>query len=772
MRDEANPGGVHQADSMARRLLASMESWGASDLFLAEGRPPSARIAGEVRAVDLPATTAGELDALLDEVLTARQRARFVEHFDIDAGYALADGRRFRFNFGRQRGRTFVTARAIPPGEIDLASLGHPAAVIDLSREQRGLVLVTGATGAGKSTTVAGLIHEINRRRRAHIVTIEDPIEFVHADFNSRITQREVGADTESFADALRFVLRQSPDVIVIGELRDGETVRVAIQAALTGHLVVASLHTIDVTQTLQRVMSLVPEDQRAQLSSDLASTLRGVVSQRLLPRADGQGRALALELLTMGPAFARLIREQRYEEVGDLMRNAADPSVRTFTRSVLELFKQGVVTHDVARAHATNPEEFALAAQGMATGVIDLNRDRSHSTALQSLDMKALLSFALTQGASDLHLAVGRPPILRIRGELFPLDVPPLSAADLRVLLFSVLTGRQRSTYELEREIDFALQLDDGQRFRINAYYQRGQMAAALRLISDTPPAPDKLGLPARVLDFAQSPQGLLLVVGPTGAGKTTTLASLVESINSTRSCRIITIEDPIEYAFRSRRATIDQREVHADTTSFSKALKYVLRQDPDVILVGEMRDLETISSALTAAETGHLVLATLHTNDAIQSINRIIDVFPAHQQPQVRSQLAAALLGVVSQRLLPRVDGSGRVAAFEVLVATAAIRAVIREDKMHQALSLMETSRGEGMQTMDRTLVEMVTSGVVSLEEAARHARNPKQFADQFEVVEPHPPASPGAPGGGSGHTTGAQASPTRWLPGRPKR
>ena len=320
-----------------------------------------------------------------------------------------------------------------------------------------------------------------------------------------------------------------------------------------------------------------------------------------------------------------------------------------------------------------------------------------------------------------------------------------PLSAGDLRLLLFSVLTGRQRTVFELERELDFAVQLDNGQRFRINAYFQRGQMAAALRLIPALPADAAMLGIPEQVQSLVKRNQGLLLVVGPTGAGKTTTLACLVERINTTRSCRIVTVEDPIEYVFASRMATIDQREVGADTDSFSAALKHVLRQDPDVILVGEMRDLETISSALTAAETGHLVLATLHTNDAIQSINRIIDVFPAHQQPQVRSQLAASLLGVVSQRLITRADGKGRIAAFETMVATNAIRAVIRDDKMHQALSLMEASRGEGMQTMDRALFDLVRTGEVDIEEAARHARSSRQFIDLFEA----PPAAPATTG-----------------------
>ena len=731
--------------SKTARLLASMESWGASDLFVTEGKPPAARISGRLRNIDLPPATAAELDALLAELLTPAQRARLAALQDVDAGVSMPDGRRFRFNIARQQGRLSITVRAVPTGDIDLLGIGHLPAVTAFAAETRGLVLVTGATGSGKSTTISGLIHRINQADARHIVTIEDPIEYVHHDICSRITQREVGTDTDSFASALRTVLRQSPDVIVIGELRDRETTEVAIAAALTGHLVIASLHTVDAPQTLLRLLSMVPDEQRAQLALDLSLTLRGIVSQRLLPRADGAGRALALEVVTMGPTFARLIREQRVEEVTDFLRATVDPGSRSFTRSVLELYERGEINYETARANASNPEEFALAAQGMTTSAAGVSRESASTVARFGLDMKALLAFALEQGASDLHLAVGRAPILRIRGRLRPLEMAPLSAGDLRLLLFSVLTGRQRTVFELERELDFAVQLDNGQRFRINAYFQRGQMAAALRLIPALPADAALLGIPEQVQALVKRNQGLLLVVGPTGAGKTTTLACLVERINTTRSCRIVTVEDPIEYVFASRMATIDQREVGADTDSFSAALKHVLRQDPDVILVGEMRDLETISSALTAAETGHLVLATLHTNDAIQSINRIIDVFPAHQQPQVRSQLAASLLGVVSQRLLPRADGKGRVAAFETMVATNAIRAVIRDDKMHQALSLMEASRGEGMQTMDRALFDLVRTGEVDIEEAARHARSSRQFIDLFEA----PPAAPATTG-----------------------
>jgi pilus retraction protein PilT len=733
--DERTP----EARFLLQRLLLNMERWGASDLLVAVGRKPAVRVDGRIGTVEGPVVTGAHIDELLGAALTTAQRARLDATGDLDCGYSI-DGRRFRLNFARQQGGLSFVARAVPRGDVELDALGLPDAVGALAELPRGLVLVTGATGSGKSTTLAALVHRVNTTRAAHIVTIEDPIEFVHVEQRARITQREVGADTTDFHAALRGVVRQSPDVIVVGEMRDLDTMRAALSAALTGHLVVATLHTIDATQTLQRILSYFPEEQRAQAALDLSMSLQGVVSQRLLPRADRRGRVVAVELLTIGPAARRLIREQRVDELYDLMRGTSDPGMVTFHESLLGLLRAGAITWEVGRAYATNPDEYALAAQGMSTGSATF-READDAGDLSGLDMKRLLAIVQERGASDLHLTVGRPPILRIHGELVPLEVRPLTPGDLRILLFSVLSATQRSQYELEREIDFALATDDGARFRINAYYQKGRMAASLRAIPRQIPSVDDLLIPPSVVALADRPHGLLLVVGPTGSGKSTTLACLVDRINRGRACRIMTVEDPIEYTHEGQRATIDQREVGADTTSFAAALKYVLRQDPDVILVGEMRDLETISAAITAAETGHLVLATLHTNDAVGAIDRIVDVFPEHAQAQVRPQLAAALLGVVSQRLLPRVGG-GRIGAFEVLVATPAIRTMVRDNKMHQAQSSMETGMADGMVTMDRALRELVVRNLVDYDEAMRYVRNPRALGERRHPTGTAPP------------------------------
>ncbi|MBM4320661.1 MAG: PilT/PilU family type 4a pilus ATPase, partial [Deltaproteobacteria bacterium] len=605
-----------RGEARIEKMLQAMADLQASDLFVSEQKTPAVRQHGVLVPLKLPPTSGAELQRFLEKALPEAARQHFLATGDLDAGYTLAPGRRFRLNLARQMGSISLVARALPRGELSFAELKLPEQVAALAGFTRGLVLVTGATGSGKSTTLAAMIHHINTTRRVHVVTIEEPIEFVHRDLLARITQREVGVDTASFTTALRQVVRESPDVILIGELRDLETMTIALQAALTGHLVLASLHTIDACQTLQRLLSYYPAHLRAQAALDLSLSLQGVVAQRLLPQRHGQGRVVAVELLTVGGAVARLIREQRLDELQDLMKLSSDPGMTTFNRSLIELFRREEIGYETGLAHASNPEEFALAAQGMQTGVATFRGSAGDGGKSSSgLDLRLLLGTMLEREASDLHLSVGHPPMLRIRGLLETLDLPRLTASDVRVLLYSILGTRQRSTYELERELDFALAVEGGRRFRVNAYYEKGNMAAALRAIPARVPDAATLRLPQPLLELCREPQGLLLAVGPTGAGKTTTLACLVDRINHTRRCHVITIEDPIEYSHHSELATIHQREIGADTLTFAAALKYVLRQDPDVILVGELRDLETISVALTAAETGHLVLATLHS-------------------------------------------------------------------------------------------------------------------------------------------------------------
>lgn len=347
-------------------------------------------------------------------------------------------------------------------------------------------------------------------------------------------------------------------------------------------------------------------------------------------------------------------------------------------------------------------------------------------------MEISDLLEEVVAEGASDLHLTVGIPPTLRIDGKLTPLNYPPLTPEDTESFARSLAGGEQFSDFLRGKELDFSLGIPQLARFRINIYQQRGSVGLAIRALSYTIPSMEELHLPASTLQkLASLPRGLILVTGPTGSGKSTTLASIIDYINHTRSGHIITVEDPIEYLYHHRKSIVNQREVGSDTPSFESALIHALREDPDVLLVGEMRNLETIALTLTAAETGHLVFATLHTGNAPQSIDRMIDVFPPHQQTQVRIQLAGSIQGIISQQLLPRVNGKGRVPAVEIMIANNAIRNLIREGKSYQIYNIMQTSLAEGMITMDRALFDLYRSGQVSWEEAQTASIDPREFS-----------------------------------------
>ena len=343
---------------------------------------------------------------------------------------------------------------------------------------------------------------------------------------------------------------------------------------------------------------------------------------------------------------------------------------------------------------------------------------------------IESLLEECVRTKASDLHLQVGLPPILRIDGALQPVSgYGNLDEPTVERLVFSTLEEDQKQILIKDKEFDYSFSFGDLGRFRVNAFHEKGNLAGAFRLIPNEIQSINELGMPSVVTSFADFPRGLVLVTGPTGSGKSTTLAALVDKINREKSVHIITIEDPIEFTHKSLRSVVVQREVHYDTYSFSAALRSALREDPDVVLIGEMRDLETISAAITIAETGHLVFATLHTNSASQSIDRMIDVFPPHQQPQVRSQLSNILQAICAQRLVPAIGG-GRVVAAEILIANPAVRSVIREGKTHQLDTIIQTGADQGMQTMDRTLVKLIQTGAITYDSAREFAVDLQEF------------------------------------------
>ena len=352
---------------------------------------------------------------------------------------------------------------------------------------------------------------------------------------------------------------------------------------------------------------------------------------------------------------------------------------------------------------------------------------------------LRELLLLAAQENASDLHLTEKCPPIFRIDGRLVPYKNEALSRVQIQEMIYSILSDTQKAIFAKEKELDFSLGLADMDRFRVNVHIQRGSVEAAFRRISLFIPSVEELQLPPVIADLARKQNGLVLITGPTGTGKTTTLASLINLINSERTCVIMCIEDPIEYIFTNKQSVIKQREVHRDTNSFAEALRRCLRQDPDVIVVGEMRDLETISTALTAAETGHLVLATLHTPDAPQTIERIIDVFPPYQQQQVRLQLSACLQGVISQKLVPRASGKGRIMVPEIMIATSGVRNLIRERAVGQLRSAIQTGGQFGMRTFDKSLSELYDKGIITYQTALSMVTNITEFENLVSKKRP---------------------------------
>jgi twitching motility protein PilT len=346
-------------------------------------------------------------------------------------------------------------------------------------------------------------------------------------------------------------------------------------------------------------------------------------------------------------------------------------------------------------------------------------------------MDLADLLKYAVQYGASDLHLTASRPPMVRINGKLIPSGFEAeLSPDDTKALIYSILADDQKAKFEEEHELDFSIGIPGISRFRVNVFMQRGCVSGVFRTIGESIPTCEELGLNETIQQLALLPRGLVCVTGPTGSGKSTTLAAMINLVNQQKDGHIITIEDPIEFLHPHLRSTINQRELGSDTYSFPRALKAVLREDPNVILVGEMRDLETIAAALTLAETGHLVLSTLHTQDAAQTVDRIIDVFPHYQQEQIRVMLASTLKGVVSQVLLPKLDGQGRVAAREIMVVTAGISAIIREAKTHQIYSAIQTGANHGMCTMEKSLAELYHGGLITEEDALTKANHPQEL------------------------------------------
>ena len=709
-----------------KKFFDAAVKFNASDLFISSGKSPGFRVNGAISlAENIPPIQPEVISEFRKNCLSAGAEEKYSASGGMDCSF-LHSGHRFRINFYESVNGPCLVARPIRDGSSStFASLGLPEKIMtQIATLSRGLVIITGTTGSGKSTTMSAIINYINYHMNKHILTLEDPIEFIHQDKLSLISQREISNTQGGFPEALRNALRENPDVIVIGEIRDAETVSTAISAALTGHLVISTMHTSDAAGAVERILDMFPEQQRETTAGSIALALEAVIAQRLAVKSDNSSMVPVLDILIGTGSVKKQIAEQNFDELEKLMQSGHHFGMTTFNNSLIELLRHRMITLETALQLTDTPDELRLLQRGMSLGS---NRNDPADTILPDslrnsrIDMRDLLKAAVKAGASDLLLTVGVPPQLRVNGTFASLDLPALTGADVQRLIYSVLSRRQRNVFEEKRDIDFAITVNlsdnKARRFRLNAFFQRGNAALVGRLISDVIPTPEEIYLPPVLTGLMQKKQGLILITGPTGSGKSTTLASLINQVNHRDSRHIITIEDPIEYVYEHDRCIIEQRELGSDTLSFANGLRSAMRQAPDIIMVGELRDIETIQAAISAAETGHLVLGTLHANNTCQTVERIIDSFPPGQQSQIRQQFAGSILAVVAQRLIPRRDIPGkRIGAYEVMTGTMPVRALIRDNKTHQLMSVIESSAKDGMVTMAHCLESYVSRGIIS--------------------------------------------------------
>ena len=708
----------------------------ASDCFISTGKPAAFRVMGDVISADADPVEASAINNFRLKVLGVRGNEKYRESETAETSYCTEDGLRFRINFFETLNGPAFVARPVRDGsDLQFSALSLPEDIMaKIASTSRGMIIVAGSTGSGKSTTLASIINYINVNMRKHILTLEDPVEYTFADNLSIINQREISSFNNGFVPALRAALRENPDCIVIGEMRDSETMGVALQAALTGHLVITTLHTSDAPQTIERIINFFPESVRDQVALDLSFALEAVIVQRLVPRIDRNGMLPALEIMLGTPGIKKQIAYRDYPALEESIRNGRTEGMNNFNQMLYDLSQAELISQETALEASDNPDELRLFWRGMNTGSDSFTKryaaEAENADDEGTINMKTLLRTAVRNKASDLLLTCNAPPMIRLHGAYCGMDLPKLTSDDVRHLLYSVISKRQKVTLEEKKELDFALSasLPDPtdpyapeieHRFRVNAFYQRGSLAMVARVISNYIPTPEELKLPPVLMDVIRKKQGLFLITGPTGSGKSTTMASLINMVNKTSPLHIVTIEDPIEYVYKNEVSVIEQRELGFDTYSFANGLRAAMREAPDIILVGEMRDTETIQAALTAAETGHLVIGTLHTNSVSQTVDRVIDSFSEAQQNQVRQQFASSLLAVVAQRLLRTIDGAGRVGAFEVMIGTPPIQALIRENKTYQLQSIIETAYKDGMITMDKALEDLYTSGQISYED-----------------------------------------------------
>ena len=640
-----------------------------------------------------------------------------------------------------QQGFTGCVIRTINAKIPTIEDLELPPILKDVVLSKRGFVIMVGGTGSGKSTSLAAMVGYRNEKTRGHIVTIEDPVEYVHPHKGCVVTHREVGVDTDSWHAALKNTLRQAPDVILIGEIRDRETMEYGIQFAETGHLVLATLHANSANQALDRIINFFPEERREQLLMDLSLNIRALISQRLIPRESGTGRIAAMEIMLHSPLISDLIFKGEVTKIKDVMARSNRLGMKTFDQSLFELYEPGLISYEDALRNADSKNELRLRVKLESKREIRMPRKRpapADRRGRRPVSERCRADVRRTGSAAEHQAAVqadggeeGVRPFLHLlcagqdqdRGPDLPgqqADTEPRDGASGGPRPDD--PGSDRSFHGGAGDRFRHLRAGLG-RFRVNVFYQRGYPAMVLRYITAEMPRLEDLGMPDILKDLVMLKRGLILMVGAAGAGKSTTLAAMINYRNEISSDHILTIEDPIEFLHTNKKSIINQREVGLDTKSFARALRGAVRAAPDVILIGEIRDRETMEAAIALAGTGHLCISTLHANNCAETLDRIINMFPRDQHNQIFLDLSQYLRAILSQRLVVAKSGT-RVAASEVMVNTPHMSELIKKGDVIGVKEAISTGTERGMLSFDSSLYNLVREGRIDLEEALSSA------------------------------------------------
>jgi twitching motility protein PilU len=626
-------------------LLAFSVKNNASDLHLSSGLPPMIRVDGDIRRLTLPALDTAQLQELVYSTMSDAHRRDFEANLEVDYSYAVQGLARFRVNcFHHDRG-VGGAFRTIPDSVWTLEDVGAPPIFRDIIDVPRGLVLLTGPTGSGKSTTLAALIDHLNNKVEGHILTIEDPIEFVHKSKKCVINQREIHRDTHGFNQALR---SSAP-------------------------------------KTIDRIIDVFPAGEKSMVRSMLSESLRSVITQALMKRIGG-GRVAAWEIMVATPAIRNLIREDK-----------------------------------VAQMYSSIQTEEAIHVGAGQMNVVDGWLKQLHE-----------------EVGSDLFVTVDAPPCIKVHGKIKPISTDMLTAEKCEEIVLSIMSERQKEEFRNTQECQFAYSLGRDVRYRVSAFLQQGMIGMVCRRIETRIPGFEELGCPDVMSELSLEKRGIVLFVGATGTGKSTSMAAMVGYRNQRMTGHIITIEDPIEYVHMHGKSLVTQREVGIDTESFEVALRNTLRQAPDVILIGEIRTRETMEHAITFAETGHLVLATLHANNANQAMDRILHFFPDDFREQLLLDLSFNLKATIAQQLIPSVDGSRRLAAFEVMMATPLVKDLLRKGEIDELKLVMRDSGHHGMNTFDQAMFRMYKEGKITYDDALRYADSANEVRLMIKLDE----------------------------------